>query len=155
MIMADVAPKKVGRTAAGGTARKGTSAKTATKSQIQEALKEQTAVVGMMFAIKGDIYPSMVMEHAGPEWAKQMAELAEHNPQLKRVLTLATQGGVTGAAIFSTVVMVLPILAYYNVVPAVIQGHAAQLPLRFDTVDPEELQNAWMSKHGVNGVDEE
>lgn len=148
--MVDVAPK-TGRASAGGTPRTKAAPKTSSKTQIKTALTEQTKLVSMAFAMKGDLYPSLVMEQVGPSWADSMAEMAESSPQLKRILTLATQGGVAGAAVLSTAIMVMPILAYYGALPAAAAEGAAQLPMVMGDMTDEAkntLVEAWNMKYG-------
>jgi len=156
----DTSPKRngTGRTPNRTGGKSAPKTPTASKADIAKALEQYTNMVGFGFQVRGQDFPALVMTHTGPAWAASMAELAEQDPRLKRMLTLLTQGGVMGAAVLSTGVMVLPILAYYQALPLppVAVGAVASLPANMvegmTDEDRAEMGEAWNAKFHPEGV---
>lgn len=152
----DTPPK---RTAAGGAPRAAkapTKPSPASKTEIRTALEQVTNMGAFVFQVRGEDFPALVMTQTGPQWAEAMADLAEQDPRLKRMLTALTQGGVMGAAILSTGMMVLPILAYYQALPLPPQvvGALASLPSNMMEMTDEEkaeMAEAWNAKFSAGG----
>lgn len=120
-------------------------------SSIEKSLNELVNVASGMLALRGDMYPSLVVAQEGPGWSTAMVALAEESPAVKQALTKLTQGGVVGAAVISSLAMVAPVLAYYGVIPGMAAGIAANMPFNRmdDPAGKQALQEAWAMKYGT------
>jgi hypothetical protein len=128
-----VGPKGPGTT---GTA-------TGKPGKFHRELAEFLSVPAVFFQMKGDTYCAYVWAIRSEPFAYSLADLAEKNPSLKRWITRMIEGGVYGQVIISGAMLVVPILAYYNLYP---KGLINPFELRPDEVQAMQQMQAERSQ---------
>lgn len=116
----------------------------AAKNKIREGLEGYTGLAAVGLAMSGDLWSSEIMGTVGPMWAETMADLAQQNAQLRKVLTALVEGGTWGAAVGTSVALVAPIIAHRaSGLPDNLRSVLGMLPVTLRLYDEAAAEEWW------------
>jgi len=133
----DTPPKRARRKRADAGKPRGSRARTVTASTatIRKRLAEVFSMVGGVVSLLDAHDGRVILANAEP-LADGWAKVAERHPRMRQALEGFEAGGVYGAAIVSTVMVVVPIMAHHRMIPPNLLGAAAMAGVPVETAAP-------------------
>lgn len=91
--------------------------RTPRKGSLESRLNEFLGAASIPFAVAGDNYSAQIVAARSPALAKSLAELANENAAVKRVLNRIMEGSAWGGVAIASLSIILPICQHHGLIP--------------------------------------